>query len=94
MLERHPDVEQAVVVPAPDEIKYRIPWAFIVKRAGSSLSEEDVKQHALKNAPPYQYPRKVIFVPTMPMNAIGKIDRKGMTSRVAAMVSEANTAAE
>jgi long-chain acyl-CoA synthetase len=94
MLERHPDVEQAVVVPAPDEIKYRIPWAFIVKRAGSSLSEEDVKQHALKNAPPYQYPRKVIFVPTMPMNAIGKIDRKGLTSRVAAMVSEANTAAE
>lgn len=94
MLERHPDIEQAVVVPAPDEIKYRIPWAFIVKRAGSSLSEEDVKQHALKNAPPYQYPRKVIFVPTMPMNAIGKIDRKGMTSRVAAMVNEANTAAE
>ena len=94
MLERHPDVEQAIVVPAPDEIKYRIPWAFIVKRAGSNLSEEDVKQHALKNAPPYQYPRKVIFVPTMPMNAIGKIDRKGMTSRVAAMVSEANTAAE
>jgi len=94
MLERHPDVEQAVVVPAPDEIKYRIPWAFIVKRAGSSLSEEDVKQHALKNAPPYQYPRKVMFVSTMPMNAIGKIDRKGMTSRVAAMVSEANTAAE
>jgi long-chain acyl-CoA synthetase len=94
MLERHPDVEQAIVVPAPDEIKYRIPWAFIVKRAGSSLSEEDVKQHALKNAPPYQYPRKVVFVPTMPMNGIGKIDRKGLTSRVAAMVSEANTAAE
>jgi non-ribosomal peptide synthetase component E (peptide arylation enzyme) len=35
-----------------------------------------------------------MFVSTMPMNAIGKIDRKGMTSRVAAMVSEANTAAE
>jgi long-chain acyl-CoA synthetase len=94
MLERHPDVEQAIVVPAPDEIKYRIPWAFIVKRAGSSLSEEDVKQHALNSAPPYQYPRKVIFVPTMPMNGIGKIDRKGLTSRVAAMVSEASTAAE
>jgi long-chain acyl-CoA synthetase len=94
MLERHPDIEQAIVVPAPDEIKYRIPWAFIVKRAGSNLSEEDVKQHALKNAPPYQYPRKVIFVPAMPMNGIGKIDRKGLTSRVAAMASEANTAAE
>jgi long-chain acyl-CoA synthetase len=73
-------------VPAPDEIKYRIPYAYVVKRQGSGLSEEEVKAHALKNAPPYQYPRRVIFVDKMPMNAIGKIDRKGMTAEVAAMV--------
>ena len=87
-LERHPDVEQAIVVPAPDEIKYRIPYAFVVKRAGSTLSDEDVKQHALKNAPPYQYPRRVIFLPSMPMNGIGKIDRKGLAARAAALVEE------
>jgi long-chain acyl-CoA synthetase len=87
MLERHPEVEQAVVVPAPDEIKYRIPYAFVVKRRGSGLTEEDVKAHALKNAPPYQYPRRVIFVDKMPMNAIGKIDRKGMVAEVAAMIA-------
>ncbi len=81
MLERHPDIEQAVVVPVPDEIKYRIPYAFIVKRSGSELSEEDVKAHALKNAPPYQYPRKVIFLASMPMNGVGKIDRKELQAR-------------
>jgi acyl-CoA synthetase (AMP-forming)/AMP-acid ligase II len=93
MLERHPDVEQAIVVPAPDEIKYRIPYAFVVKRAGSELSDEDVKQHALKNAPPYQYPRRVIFLSSMPMNGVGKIDRKGLATRAAALVEETKTAA-
>jgi acyl-coenzyme A synthetase/AMP-(fatty) acid ligase len=72
------------VVPVPDEIKYCIPYAFIVKRSGSDLSEEDVKAHALKNAPPYQYPRKVIFLPSMPLNGVGKIDRKRLEARARA----------
>lgn len=76
MLERHGDVDQAVVVPAPDKIKHAVPYAFLVKRAGSVLSEDDVKQHALKNAPPYQYPRKVVFVDALPLNTVGKIDRR------------------
>lgn len=76
MLERHADIDQAVVVPAPDKIKHAVPYAFLVKRAGSPLDEEAVKQHALKNAPPYQYPRKVIFVDALPLNTVGKIDRR------------------
>lgn len=83
MLERHPDIDQAVVVPVPDDIKHRIPYAFIVKRADSKLSEEDVKAHALRSAPPYQYPRAVIFVESLPMSAVGKIDRKRLASDAA-----------
>lgn len=81
MLERHDDIEQAVVVPVPDEIKHRIPVAFIVRRRGSSLNEEDVKQHSLKNAPPYQYPRQVHFVDSLPTNTVGKIDRRTLEAR-------------
>lgn len=92
MLERHEDVEQAVIVPAPDELKYQVPYAFVVKREGSELSEQGVKDYALKNAPPYQYPRRVIFVKAMPMNGIGKIDRKGLAVSVAAMVDKASAA--
>ncbi|MDB5797404.1 MAG: long-chain fatty acid--CoA ligase [Paucimonas sp.] len=81
MLERHEDIEQAVVVPIPDEIKHRIPVAFIVRRKGSTLDAEAVKQHALKNAPPYQYPRQVHFVDSMPTNTVGKIDRRTLETR-------------
>lgn len=88
MLERHADIDQAVVVPVPDEIKHRIPFAFIVKRSGSSLTEDEVKKHALEHAPPYQHPRKVIFVPAMLMNGVGKIDRRALEAR-AREISEA-----
>lgn len=81
MLERHPDVEQAIVVPVPDPVKHRIPHAFIVKRADSLLSEEDVKRHAFEHAPPYQYPRRVYFIEQMPMNGVGKVDRKELARR-------------
>ena len=81
MLERHPDIDQAVVVAIPDEIRHRIPVTFIVKRSGSSLSGDDVKAHSLANAPPYQYPRQVHFLESMPMNGVGKIDRKVLEAR-------------
>ncbi len=87
MLERHPDIDQAVVVGAPDEIKHRIPYAFVVRRADCALDEETVKAHALQNAPPYQYPRKVIFVEAMPLNGVGKIDRRTLEAR-ARVISE------
>ncbi|MCK9506862.1 MAG: acyl--CoA ligase [Pigmentiphaga sp.] len=80
MLERHPDIDQAIVVPVSDEIKHRIPYSFIVKRKDSLLTEEDVQAYALKNAPPFQYPRKVIFTESLPLNGVGKIDRRRLTA--------------
>jgi acyl-CoA synthetase (AMP-forming)/AMP-acid ligase II len=88
MLERHPDIDQAVVVPAPDKIKHTVPYAFLVKRAGSKLGDEEVKQHALKNAPPYQYPRKVIFVDALPLNTVGKIDRRTLEAEARRLSEE------
>jgi len=81
MLERHDDIEQAVVVPVPDEVKHTLPVAFIVKRRGSDLDPEAVKQYALEHAPPYQHPRQVHFVEALPVNTVGKIDRRALTAR-------------
>ena len=76
VLSRHPDVAQACVVPVPDEIKGTKPVAFIVTRPGTHPTEEDIKRHALANAPAYQHPRLVIFVPELPLAATNKVDRK------------------
>ena len=39
MLERHPDVAQAAVVPVDDEIKGQKPVAFVIRKAGRTLDE-------------------------------------------------------
>jgi long-chain acyl-CoA synthetase len=76
MLERHPAVMQAVVVPAPNALKAHVPHAFIVKRADTPLTEDEVKKHALANAPAYAHPRRVFFMDELPLAGTNKIDRK------------------
>ena len=81
MLEAHPDIVQASVVPVPDEIKGEKPFAFVVARAGHALTEDDVKQYALAKAPAYQHPRRVVFVDALPMAGTSKIDRAALRRR-------------
>ena len=75
-LEGHPDIQQACVVAVPDEIKGEKPFAFVIRRPGSPLTEEDVKQYALANAPAYQHPRQVSFMTEFPLAGTNKVDRK------------------
>ncbi|MEO7402115.1 MAG: class I adenylate-forming enzyme family protein [Burkholderiales bacterium] len=81
LLERHPDIVQACVVPVPDELKGEKPYAFVVMRVGSSLTEEAVKTFALTNAPAYQHPRGVAFVSEFPLAGTNKVDRKALRVR-------------
>jgi len=75
MLERHPDVAQAAVVPIDDEIKGQKPVAFVVLKPGRSPSEDDIKRFALANAPAYAHPRFVWFADELPLASSNKIDR-------------------
>jgi acyl-CoA synthetase (AMP-forming)/AMP-acid ligase II len=75
LLERHPDVVQACVVPIPDEIKYEKPFAFVVARPGSGVTEAEVKRHALDHGPAFQHPRRVVFMRALPLSSTGKVDR-------------------
>ena len=78
MLERHPAVHQACVVPVPDELKAHKPVAFIVLRAGTRATEDDIKKFALAHAPAYQHPRRVWFLDELPLASTNKIDRKSL----------------
>jgi long-chain acyl-CoA synthetase len=83
MLERHPGIAQAAVVPIDDEIKWQKPVAFVIRKPGQELSENDVKQYALAHAPAYQHPRFVWFVDDLPLASTNKLDR-GALMRMAA----------
>jgi len=78
MLERHPAVAQACVVPIDDDIKGQKPVAFIIAKAAQKPDAEDIKRFALAHAPAYQHPRFVWFVDQLPLSTTNKIDRAAL----------------
>ncbi len=80
LLERHPAIQQAAVVAVPDEIKGQKPVAFVVRSPGTTLNEQQVKDHALANAPAFQHPRRVWFLDELPLAGTNKIDRKALVN--------------
>lgn len=83
MLERHAAVAQAIVVPAPDDIKGQIPIAFIVPRRGSAPTAAQIKEYALEHGPAYAHPRFIEFLDSLPVSGTQKIDRTSLTTEAA-----------
>jgi len=84
MLERHPGIHQAAVLPVPDELKGHKPIAFVVRTPGAELDEQAVKSHALAHAPAYQHPRRVFFIDEMPLAGTNKIDKRQLAQQIPA----------
>ncbi len=81
LLERHPDVLQASVVPVADTLKDQIPIAFVVLRPGTKADEAAIKAFTLANGPAHQHPRRVIVLPELPLAGTNKIDIKALKER-------------
>jgi long-chain acyl-CoA synthetase len=81
LLERHPQVQQAVVVPLPDEERSQVPVAFIVTRADARPSVEELRKFTIANGPAYQHPRRIEFVNELPWAGTNKIDRQSLIDR-------------
>ncbi|SAI40817.1 acetyl-CoA synthetase [Bordetella ansorpii] len=87
IIETHPGVQQACVVPVPDDIKGAKPVAFVVPRAGAHLAEDEIRQYTLANAAAYQHPRRVWIVDALPLASTNKLDRKRLQDEALALVS-------
>jgi acyl-CoA synthetase (AMP-forming)/AMP-acid ligase II len=94
MLERHPGVAQAIVVPAPDDIKGQIPVAFVVARPGTQPTVATIKQYALEHGPAYAHPRFVEFRDHMPLSGTHKIDRAALVADAARLSRVAGRTAQ
>lgn len=88
MLERHQDIQQAAVLPFPDEVKGEVPYAFVVPRNGAAMDEAAVKQYALENGPAYAHPRRVLFLDRIPLTGANKIDRPALRSLAHSRLAE------
>jgi len=90
LLERHPAVHQAYVMPFDHEMKGQVPYAFVVLRQGAHADEQTLKQFALAHGPAYQHPRRVFFLRELPLAGTNKIDQQKLRQWVASGELEHN----
>ena len=76
LLEKHPAVTQACVVPVSDAVRGAMPVAFVVPANADEPDVDELKQFTIANGPAYQHPRRIWFQPTLPLAGTNKIDRK------------------
>jgi len=87
MLERHPAIEQACVVPVPDDIKGTKPVAFVTLKVGAAATEDTLKAYSLAHGPAYAHPRRIWFVEAIPLSGTSKVDRTAMKREAEARVA-------
>ena len=74
-LVQHPAILEAAVIGKNDSDGLVKTKAFVVLKAGQSLTEEEVKTFVKAHLAPYKYPRFIEFVAELPKTATGKIQR-------------------
>ena len=80
----HPDVAEAAVVGVPDERWGERPLAVIVRRRGSSVTAEELKEHLSSRVVRWWAPDHWVFVDELPKTSVGKYDKKVLRTRYAA----------
>lgn len=89
LIERHPEVSRAVVVPVRDPIKHQLPVAFVVPRGRTTPAAESIRSFTLREGPAHMHPRAVFVISELPLIGAGKVDRRALAAR-----AEAELAAE
>ena len=68
-----PGVKEVAVVGMPDARRGEQPVAFVAAHEGKLLDERAILQHIRENLADYKVPRRIVFLPSLPRNATGKI---------------------
>eukprot|EP00058_Branchiostoma_floridae_P024675 XP_002610165.1 hypothetical protein BRAFLDRAFT_279625 [Branchiostoma floridae] len=76
LLLSEPRVQDAAVIGVPDLEAGELPKAYVVKKADSDVTEEDIKQFIAGKVAPYKKLRFVEFTDQIPKSTSGKILRR------------------
>ncbi len=77
-LEQQPGVRQAVVVASEEKSGDKRLAAYIVAKAGESLTANSLRAALESNLPDYMVPSHFVLLESLPLTANGKIDRKSL----------------
>jgi fatty-acyl-CoA synthase len=81
VLADHPAVAEVAVVGRPDPRWQEVPVAHVVPRAGAAADAEVLKRHVAAHLARFKVPREIIFVDSLPRNALGKVQHFRLKER-------------
>ena len=75
-IHEHPAVAEVAVVGAPDPLFVETICAVVALKPGARATEEEIKQHTAKYVTKFKVPSSVLFIPELPKNPTGKIQKR------------------
>jgi fatty-acyl-CoA synthase len=81
----HPEVAEAAVVGIPDEKWDERPLACVVRKEGSSISPEELRDYLEDKVAKWWLPERWAFIDEIPKTSVGKFDKKVLRAQHAAL---------
>lgn len=76
VISQHPAVAECGVRGFPDERRGEVAVAFVVRRVGQAVTEEELRSWVKSRIAPYKTPARVVFKTELPKSMVGKILRR------------------
>jgi len=80
-LRSHPKIEEVAVIGVPDPEWGQEPRAVVVLKKGKQASGEEIMEFCRSRLSGFKRPRSVVFVDSLPRNALGKILKKELREK-------------
>ena len=91
VLQSHPAVADAAVIPSPDDEAGEVPKAFVLLKRGATATADDIMAHVAERVSPHKKVRRLEFIDAIPKVPSGKILRRRLVERERAALSATAT---
>jgi acyl-CoA synthetase (AMP-forming)/AMP-acid ligase II len=81
LLNNHPSVLEVAVVGVPDEEWGEAVKAMVALKTGKEATEKELIEYCKKTLTGYKRPKTIDFLPELPRNTTGKIDKKTIKAK-------------
>jgi long-chain acyl-CoA synthetase len=93
VLYEHEGVSEAVAIGVEDEYRGETVKAFVVRKSGNEVTEEEILAFSKERLAPYKAPKTVEFRDELPKSTVGKLLRRVLADEERAKTMEASTKA-
>ena len=83
VLSAHPAVKEVGVAGVPDPVRMEAVKAWVVLRAGQTVSEQELRTYCREHLAPFKVPSSVEFRTELPKTMVGKVLRRALRSESA-----------